>query len=65
VSCPTKSGKTVLVERRLDRDVAIWIEGPDLTDVSIFWHRVVDWLGLYDLVKSAGLKTKAPGGKWA
>lgn len=51
VSGPTKSGKTVLVERRLDRDTAIWIEGPDLTSVSIFWHRVVDWLRLYDLVE--------------
>ena len=51
VSGPTKSGKTVLVERRLDRDSAIWIEGPDLSTVSVFWHRVVDWLGLYDLVE--------------
>ena len=51
VSGPTKSGKTVLVERLLDRDDAIWIEGPDLTSVDVFWHRIVDWLGLYDLVE--------------
>jgi hypothetical protein len=61
VSGPTKSGKTVLVERRLDRDVAIWIEGPDLTDVSIFWHRVVDWLGLYDLVEVGRAEDEGAG----
>ena len=51
IAGPTKSGKTVLVERRLPRDVAIWIEGPDLQSVEVFWERVVDWLGVYDLVE--------------
>src|SRR5271166_3847213 len=37
VSSPTKSGKTVLVERALPRDEAIWVEGPDLTSVDVFW----------------------------
>jgi hypothetical protein len=51
VSGPTKSGKTVLVERLLPRDEAIWMEGPDLQSVEAFWERIVDWLGLYDLVE--------------
>jgi hypothetical protein len=51
VSGPTKSGKTVLVERALPRDEAIWVEGPDLVSVEVLWDTVVDWLGLYDLVE--------------
>lgn len=51
LSGPTKSGKTVLVERMLPRDMAIWVEGPDLHSVDVFWDRIVDWLGLYDLVE--------------
>ena len=50
VSGPTETGKTVLVERLLPRDQNIWIEGPDLTMVDVLWDRIVDWLGLYDLV---------------
>lgn len=62
VSGPSKSGKTVLIERRLPRDEAIWIEGPDLTDVSILWHRIVDWLGPYDLIE-VGRADEAGAGK--
>jgi hypothetical protein len=62
VSGPSKSGKTVLIERRLPRDEAIWIEGPDVTDVGVLWHRVVDWLGLYDLIE-VGRAEDATAGK--
>ena len=51
VSGPSKSGKTVLAERLLPRDESIWIEGPDLTSLDVLWDRIVDWLGLYDLVE--------------
>jgi hypothetical protein len=54
VSGPSKSGKTVLIERRLPRDEAIWIEGPE--------HRIVDWLGLYDLIE-VGRAEEAGTGK--
>jgi hypothetical protein len=50
VSGPTKSGKTVLIERLLPRDIAVWMHGSDLTSVEAFWHRIIDWLGLYDQV---------------
>ena len=39
VSGPTKSGKTVLVERQLPRDETIWMEGQDLQSVEVFWER--------------------------
>lgn len=61
VSGPTKSGKTVLVERLLSRDHAIWMEGPDLTSVDVFWDRVVDWLGLYDLVEITRQEAEGTG----
>ena len=61
VSGPTKSGKTVLVERLLPRDEAIWMEGPDLQSVEVFWERIVDWLGLYDLVEVTRSEEEAHG----
>lgn len=61
VSGPTKSGKTVLVERALPRDEAIWVEGPDLTSVDVFWDAIVDWLGLYDLVEVTRSETEGAG----
>jgi hypothetical protein len=61
VSGPTKSGKTVLVERALPRDEAIWVEGPDLTSVDTFWDAIVDWLGLYDLVEITRTETEGTG----
>jgi hypothetical protein len=61
VSGPTKSGKTVLIERLLPRDEAIWIEGPDLQSVDVFWERIVDWLGLYDLVEVTRQESEGSG----
>jgi len=58
---PTKSGKTVLVERRLPRDEAIWIEGTDLHSVEAFWDSIVDWLGLYDLVEITRQESEGGG----
>lgn len=51
ISGPTKSGKTVLVHRLLPEDEAIWMHGSDLESVDLFWGKIVDWLGLYDLVE--------------
>jgi hypothetical protein len=61
VSGPTKSGKTVLIGRLLPRDEAIWIEGPDLQSVDVFWERIVDWLGLYDLVEVTRQESEGGG----
>jgi len=51
ISGPTKSGKTVLVERLLPEHEAIWMQGSDLASVEDFWDAIIDWLGLYDLVE--------------
>src|ERR1700709_17826 len=51
ISGPTKSGKTVLVERLLPRDGAIWIHGSDLSSAEALWSGIVDWLGLWDTVE--------------
>jgi hypothetical protein len=51
----------VLVERLLPRDEAIWIEGPDLQSVDVFWKRIVDWLGLYDLVEVTRQESEGSG----
>jgi hypothetical protein len=61
VSGPTKSGKTVLVERSLPRDEAIWMEGLDLRSVDDFWERIIDWLGLYDVVEVSRQQAEGSG----
>ena len=61
VSGPTKSGKTVLVERSLPRDEAIWVAGQDLASVEVLWEAIVDWLGLYDLVEVTRTETEGTG----
>jgi hypothetical protein len=48
VSGPTKSGKTVLIERLLPPDRAIWIQGSDLGSVSDFWRSITDGLDAFD-----------------
>jgi hypothetical protein len=48
VSGPTKSGKTVLIERIVPQDKGIWIHGPDLTSVEAFWGGVANKLQVFD-----------------
>ena len=50
VSGPTKSGKTVLIERLLPRGAAIWIQGSDLESVGKLWQAIAEALGAYDSV---------------
>jgi len=52
VSGPTKSGKTVVVERVLPRDEALWIPGGDLNSLDDLWQRVIEFLNLSDQVQS-------------
>lgn len=51
VSGPTKSGKTVVVEKVLPRDEALWVPGGDLASVDDLWRRVIEFLDLYDQVQ--------------
>lgn len=61
VSGPTKCGKTVLVERILPKDEAIWIQGADLGGMEAIWHKVVDWFGLYDMLEVTTQRTGSSG----
>ena len=61
VSGPTKSGKTVLLERLLPAHEAIWITGSDLKTVDDLWAKIVDWLGLYDMLEVQQSSSTAEG----
>jgi hypothetical protein len=50
VSGPTKSGKTVLIDRLLPPDRAIWIQGSDLDAIASFWRAIVDGVDAFDQV---------------
>lgn len=47
VTGPTKSGKTVLVNKIFPRGEALWIDGGSITSEDIFWEQVVSELGGY------------------
>lgn len=63
VSGPTKSGKTVLIERLMPKDEAIWFQGSDLTSVDALWLRVIDWFNLYDVVEIAETEERGTQGE--
>lgn len=54
VSGPTKSGKTVLVEKLLSRDDAVWINGAELSSADDLWNAIIDFLELYDQIELSG-----------
>jgi hypothetical protein len=43
----TKSGKTVLVQKTLPRDRAVWIDGGSIGDENDFWATIIDQLDLF------------------
>jgi hypothetical protein len=45
LSGPSKSGKTVLVERVVGRDNLITVPGAGIESPSQIWERVLDWMG--------------------
>lgn len=48
LSGPSKSGKTVLVEKVVGRDLLISISGASLRSVDDVWNRALDWMDLPD-----------------
>ncbi|MFA4941832.1 MAG: ATP-binding protein [Patescibacteria group bacterium] len=48
----TKSGKTVLVQKILPRDNAIWIDGGAIGDENDFWTYIIDQLGLFQVMET-------------
>ncbi|WP_295580010.1 hypothetical protein [uncultured Oscillibacter sp.] len=47
ITGPTKSGKTVLVDKIFPQESAIWIDGGMITDENSFWELIVDKLDLF------------------
>lgn len=45
VSGPSKSGKTVLIEKVAGRDNLITVTGAGLSDAAQVWDRALDWMG--------------------
>jgi len=43
---PSKSGKTVLVEKVIGRDLLITITGAGIESADHIWSRVLDWIGV-------------------
>jgi hypothetical protein len=54
---PSKSGKTVLIERLFPRGSAVWVQGSDLNSVDGFWKRIADGLELFDRITVRGEQT--------
>ncbi len=45
ISGPSKSGKTVLIERVVDADNLITVSGSEIYSADALWDRVLDWMG--------------------
>ena len=56
---PSKSGKTVLVEKVVGRDVLITVTGAGVESPRDIWTRVLDWIG----APSSDTKTSGTSGK--
>lgn len=54
----TKSGKTVLVQKTLPRDSAVWIDGGGINDEEDFWSIIINELDLFQ-----GTEVQASSGK--
>lgn len=57
----TKSGKTVLVQKMLPRDSAIWIDGGGIGSENDFWTTIIDQLKFYQLTETQKVKRSNSG----
>jgi hypothetical protein len=51
VSGPSKAGKTVLVEKLLPEQNAVWVNGAHIKSANDLWVSIVDQLGLFTAVE--------------
>lgn len=63
LSGPTKSGKTVAVDRVFPQDEALWVLGSDLTSLDDLWQRVIEYFALFDEIQSTVGTTDQEGVK--
>jgi hypothetical protein len=48
---PSKAGKTVLVEKALPPDLAVWIRGDDIQSIDDLYRQIIDQLDLFTSVE--------------
>ena len=53
VTGPTKSGKTVLVDRLFPRDASIWVDGGAISDEESFWDCIIEKASLFTSVEES------------
>lgn len=59
---PSKSGKTVLVERVVGREALITVTGAGINSVDDLWARVLDWMGTPNSTTSGTSTSTKVGG---
>lgn len=64
VSGPTKSGKSVLVERILPPSSAVWVYGPDLVSVDSFWSAVANGLQAFETIEHSSEEGAESAGRF-
>ena len=57
ISGPSKSGKSVLLQKVVGKDHLIRIFGPQITDTADVWANVLDWMGTPNSVTSQDTTT--------
>lgn len=60
---PSKSGKTVLVERVVGRDELIPVTGAGVSSVEDIWDRVLDWMGVPSTSSKGSCTSGTVGGE--
>lgn len=50
---PSKTGKTVLIEKWLPQNAAIWVKGDEIGSVDDLYRRIIDDLGLFTEISQA------------
>lgn len=63
LSGPSKSGKTVLVNKVIERDNLIQLSGASIRSAPDLWSKVLSWMDVpTEHVETTGTKIKAEGG---
>ena len=62
ISGPSKSGKSVLIERVVGEENLITVSGSEITSTESLWDRVLDWMGA-PLTRSASTEHSVMSGK--
>jgi hypothetical protein len=63
LSGPSKSGKTVLVERVVGRDLLITVSGASIKDPDDVWQHVLDWMDIPSSITVSRTQTGTVGGE--